>query len=46
MAHTPRTSAIFIKVEGGVGPALGRETALRKGKECAGHGRIAIESSN
>ena len=32
MAHTPRTSAIFIKVEGGVRPTLGRETALRKRK--------------
>lgn len=46
MARTPWTPAIFIKVEGGVRPALGRETALRKRKECAGHGRIAIESSN
>lgn len=46
MARAARTSAIFIKVEGGVRPALGRETALRKGKECAGRGRIAIERSN
>lgn len=32
MARTPQTSAIFIKVEGGVRLALERETALQKGK--------------
>ena len=47
MALTPRTPAIFIKVEGGVRPALGRERLPSgKRKECAGHGGIAIESSN
>lgn len=48
MANTPQAPAIFIKVEGGIRPALGMEDRLPsgKGREFAEHGRIAIQSSN